>query len=92
MLLFIVNVGHEDIKIIKGHTLAYLTPAQCDNLSDAEENNQQSKIAHISAVTSETKAEMLPAIPVSSKMIFAGDHTPVSKYAKISIEKYQKRN
>ena len=40
MLLFILNVGHEEVKIIKGHTLAYFILAQYDNLSDARENQK----------------------------------------------------
>ena len=32
ILLFIVNLGYKDIKIIEGHTLAYLTLAQYDSL------------------------------------------------------------
>ena len=28
ILFFIVNVGYKDVKTGKGHTLAYLTPAQ----------------------------------------------------------------
>ena len=30
-LLFIVNLAHEEVKIVKGWTLAYLIPAQNDN-------------------------------------------------------------
>ena len=47
MLLFVVNVGHEEVKIIKDHTLAYLTPAKCNNLSETRENHQESVIANI---------------------------------------------
>ena len=61
--------GHGEVKIIKGGTLAYLTPAQYYNLLDAEENNQGKEIANISAETSEIRAKILPAIPTSSKMI-----------------------
>ena len=71
MLLFIVNLGHEEVKIIKGHTLAYLAPA--------EETNKESETTNISAAPSETKVELLPAIPSNSKMIFPDDHTPVRK-------------
>ena len=51
MLLFVVNVGHEEVKIIKGHTLAFLSLAQYDSLPDTEENNEESEIANISTVT-----------------------------------------
>ena len=36
MLLFMVNIGHEEMKIIKGCTLAYLTPAQYENFQILE--------------------------------------------------------
>ena len=77
VLLFIVNLGHEEGKIIKGNTFAYYIPAQFDNFSDVEETNQESVIANISAPTLETKVEILPATPSNSKMIFSDDHTPV---------------
>ena len=51
MLLFIVNVGHEEVKINKGCTLTDLIPAQYDNLSDAGENHQEGIIANICAAT-----------------------------------------
>ena len=70
MLPFIINIGHEEVKIIKSCTLAYLSPAQNDNISDAE-NNQENVIANISAATSETKIEILPAIPASYKKLEA---------------------
>ena len=74
MLLFIINVGHEEVKIIKGCILIYLILAQYDNCSDAREN-QENIIANISTATSETKVEILPAITTNSKIIFPGDHT-----------------
>ena len=46
-----VCIFSEKEKIIKGHTLEYLTPTQYDNFSDVEETNQESKIANISAAT-----------------------------------------
>ena len=39
LLLLIVNLGHGEVKISKGCTLAYLTPAKYENLSDVQENN-----------------------------------------------------
>ena len=78
MVLFIVNVGHEEVKIIKGHSLPYFTLSQYDNLTDAREN-QESVIVNILVATSETKIEILPAIPENSKMIFPHDHTPLRK-------------
>ena len=79
MLLFIVNVGDE-MKISKGHTLAYLTPAKYDSFSETEENNNKRVVTNISFVTtSETNVEILPAIPANSKMIFPGDHIPLRK-------------
>ena len=69
MLLFIINVGHEELQIIKGHTLVYLTPTQYGYLSDTREN-QESVIANISAVLSETKVELLPAILASTQKSF----------------------
>ena len=77
MLLFIVNLGHDEVKIIKCHTLAYFTSAQYDNYSDVKETNQESEIVNISATPSETKAEIFPVIPSDSKIIFPGDHTTV---------------
>ena len=70
LLLFIVNLGHDEVKISKHHTLAYFTPAKYDNLSDDQENNQAGKLSNISITTSETNAEKLPPIPSASKMIF----------------------
>ena len=71
------------VKIIKGCTLAYLTTAH----ADSKETNQESKIMHISAATSEAKVEILPAI--SFQVI-----TPVRKVllqdAKILVETQEK--
>ena len=53
ILFFIINMDHEEVKIFKGHTLAYLTPAQYDTLSETRENNQESEVVHISAVASD---------------------------------------
>ena len=73
-----------------------LTPAQYDNFSDVEEQNQESEIGNISAAPSETRAELLPAIPSDSKMISPGNHTPVRKVllqdAKIFEETQEKLN
>ena len=79
MLLFIVNLGHEEVKIIKDCTLAYLIPAKYDNYSDIEETNQRSEIVNISAETSGTKVVILPVILSNSNMIYLGDHMPVRK-------------
>ena len=79
MLLCIVNLGHENVKIIGGCTLAYLTHAKFDSFLDVEDTNQESKIGNIPAATLETKVEMLPAIPSNRKMIFPGYHTPDRK-------------
>ena len=96
MLLFVVNLGHDEVKIIKGHTLAYLTPIQYDNFSEVEEINQESKIADISAAHVGTKAEIFPANPSDSKMIFPGDDTPIRKVllqdAIILVETQEKWN
>ena len=43
MLLFIVNVGHAEVKITKSQTLAYFTIAQYDKFSDAEEKKKTKK-------------------------------------------------
>ena len=96
MLLSVVHLGSEEVKIIKGHTFAYLNPAQYDNFSSVEGTNQERKIANISAVPSETKGEIFPAIPSNSKMIFPGEHTPVRKVLlqdlKILLEMQEKLN
>ena len=85
MLLFIIKTGHEEVKIIKGQALAYLTLLN-DNLSDATEN-QERITPSISAATSDTKAEILPTIPTNSKMIF-----PVITYLSgncyLKVQKY----
>ena len=47
--------------------------------SNVEETNQESEIANISVAPSETKDEILPAIPTDGKMIFPGDHMSLSK-------------
>ena len=83
MLFFMVNVGHEEVKIIKGHTLAYLTLDQYDNLSYGEVKNQESVIANISAATTETIFEMLLAIPSNSKMVFPADQLAGKCYFKM---------
>ena len=89
-LLLIVNLGHNEVEISKGHTLAYLTPAKYENLSDAEENNQAGEIANISATASEINAEILTAIPQLERSFYPGDYTPVRKVllqdAKISAD------
>ena len=79
LLLFIVNVGQEEVTITKCCTLTYLTPAQYDNHSETMKNNQGSLIANILVATSEIQGETLPSILTSSKMISPGDHTPLSK-------------
>ena len=53
MCIFVVNLGHDEVKIMKGHTLVHLTPDQYDSFSDTEERNQESKIANISIMLSE---------------------------------------
>ena len=92
-IIFIVNIGHEEVQTSKGHTLVYLISVQYDNLSDVREN-QESIIANISYATSETKVDMLLAIPTTSKMIFPGDHTSVREVlfqdAKIFVETQEK--
>ena len=90
MLLFKVNLACEEVKRIKGHTLAYLIPAQYDNLSDGEKRNQESQIANISAATSETKVKILQAISSNSKMIILGDHTPIKK-SYFKMQKYHQK-
>ena len=55
MLFFIVHLSHDEVKIIKFHTLEYLTPAQYDNTSDHDKTNQESEIANISATNSGTR-------------------------------------
>ena len=79
MLFFIINMGHEEMKIIKSCTLSYFTPAQYGNLSEVRQNNQESVFSNIWATASETEVGILPAIPASSKMIFPGDHIPLRK-------------
>ena len=75
MLLSIINLGHDDVKIIKKHTLAYLTPAQYDYFSETNQEIETSQ--NILAAPSGTKVEILPGIPSHSKMIFPGYNTPV---------------
>ena len=41
--------------------------------------SSESAIVNILVTTSEVDVELLPAIPASSKMIFPGDHIPLSK-------------
>ena len=41
MLRLVVNIGHDEVQIIKGHTMAYLTPAQYEKFSDVEEKNER---------------------------------------------------
>ena len=71
-----VNVGHEEVIIIKGHTLAYLTPVQYDNLSVFRENDHESVVANISAVK-DPKVEILPDNSICNKMIFPGNASPL---------------
>ena len=75
VLFYISNVDHKEIRLTEGHTLAYLIPAQHNNLLEVEENNQGSVIANILAAVSEIKVEILPAIPAGRKLIFPGDDT-----------------
>ena len=85
MLLFILNLGHNEVKFIEGYTLAYLIPSQYENFSDTEETNQEGEIANISATISDTKASILLAIPSDGKMIFPCNHTPVRKVSLLNI-------
>ena len=55
MLLFIVKIGHDEMKIMKGCTLAYFTTAQYDNLSTSEKNNKEDIVTNISAATVKCK-------------------------------------
>ena len=87
ILLFIVNVGNEEVNAIKDCPLAYLTLGQYDNLSEARENDQESVIPNILTAVSETNVEILPAISSSSEMIFPGDLTPLRK-CYFKIQKY----
>ena len=76
MLLSIVNLGY-DRETTEACTLYYLTPVQYDNFSDTEETKQESEISKIFVESSETKLEILPAIPSDSKIIFPGNSTYV---------------
>ena len=88
MLPCVIHVGHEAVKIIKGHTLAYLTPGQYYNLR-LQNNLENDNSANISAA-SEPSAEILLAFTTSCKAIFPGNHTPLRKVllkdAKISTD------
>ena len=86
LLLFIINLGHDEVKISKGCTLAYMSPDKYDNHLDVQENNQAGEIANISITTSKTNAEILPAFPSASKMIFPCDLTPVRKVLLQDVE------
>ena len=67
-------------EIGKGQTLAYVIPLQYETYSANDENSSEKVIHTISATVSETEIEMLPAIPICSKMIFPGDLTLVRKF------------
>ena len=58
MLLFIMNVGHEQVKIIKCCTVVYLTLAPNDNFSKPTDSNQESVIANILAALDSTYSKM----------------------------------
>ena len=96
MLVFVVSLGNDEVKIIEGHTLASLAPAQYDNFSNVEETNQEKETANISGVSSGSKAEIFPVIPSNSKMIFSGDHKLVRKVLhqdkKILVDTQEKLN
>ena len=64
IFFFIINVGYEDTKIGKGHTLAYLIPFQYESYSVYDENSSEKVMHDILATVSETEVEMLSAIPV----------------------------
>ena len=70
LLLFIVNLAHDEVKISKGHALTYLTPVQYENLSDVQENNQAGKITNISVTTSETNLNYCQLSPPLLKLFF----------------------
>ena len=79
ILLFVINVGYKDIKIVKGHTSAYLISVLHEPYY-ADDANSSAKVIHnISAAVSETEVQMSPAIQIGSKMIFPGDHTLIGK-------------
>ena len=56
-----------------------LIPVQYKSYSAADENNGKRVIHNISATVSETEIEMLPAIPIGSKIIFPEDHPLIRK-------------
>ena len=66
-------------KVIKSHSLVYLTPAQYDSYSAMRETNSERIIASILTSMSGTDIEILPVIPANSKMIFLWDYTPLRK-------------
>ena len=72
-------MGYDDIKISKGHTLPYLTPAQYNCYSETGETNSERGITTILATMSGTDIEILLAIQDTNKMIFPGDKTALRK-------------
>ena len=90
VLLFLINFMYEDVQIEKSLNLAYLVPAQYEPLSANDENTDSDNVIHnISTTASEPEVKMLPPIPINSKMIFPGDHTPVKKLC-CKMPKFQK--
>ena len=74
-----INVGYEGVKIGKGHTLAYLIHTHNEPYATDDKYAGENAMHNISAEVSDMEVEMLPAVPINSKMTFPGDHTPVRK-------------
>ena len=76
---FVINLCHEDVKLKKKkHTLAYLVPTQYKPLSpDDEGTNNENAVYNISTA-SEAEVEILPTIPINSKLIFPENYTPMT--------------
>ena len=78
MLLFTVNVGYKETKISKGHTLAYLTPAQCYSLSETGESNNERVITNIWLLSQELISIYYWLLAIN-KMIFSEEHMSLRK-------------
>ena len=64
ILLFVINLGYEDLKIGINHTHGYLIPAHYKLLSHDDENTTIDRVvSNILTTVSEAAVEMLPVMP-----------------------------
>ena len=76
--LFVINLGHKDLKLGKNHTPGYLVPTKYEYLNHYDETANTADVLYkISTSSSEKGEEMLLAMLHDSKIIFPEDYSSV---------------